>query len=77
MQTIVNLLCFQIEQHNDKGEIFQILMIDDRNNAIVRRTNVNNRFSESVPDYEDVKVRLELLPFDRPTLKQLLSLSLF
>lgn len=31
-------------------------MIDDRNNAIVRRTNVNSRFSESLPDYEDVKV---------------------
>lgn len=32
-------------------------MIDDRNNSIIRRSNVNNRFSESLPDYEDVKVR--------------------
>lgn len=31
-------------------------MIDDRNNVQVRHVNVNNRFSESVPDYEDVKV---------------------
>lgn len=34
----------------------QVLMIDDRNSVTVRRTNVNNRFSESLPDYEDVKV---------------------
>lgn len=34
----------------------QVLMIDDRNNVQVRHVNVNNRFSESVPDYEDVKV---------------------
>lgn len=33
-------------------------MIDDRNSAAVRRTNVNNRFSESLPDYEDVKVNI-------------------
>lgn len=35
---------------------FQVLMIDDRSVA-VRRTSVN-RFSESLPDYEDVKVSL-------------------
>lgn len=33
----------------------QVLMIDDRNSVSVRRTSVN-RFSESLPDYEDVKV---------------------
>lgn len=30
-------------------------MIDDRNSVTVRRTSAN-RFSESLPDYEDVKV---------------------
>lgn len=30
-------------------------MIDDRNSVTVRRASVN-RFSESLPDYEDVKV---------------------
>jgi hypothetical protein len=32
-------------------------MIDDRNSVTVRHVHINNRFSESVPDYEDVKVR--------------------
>jgi hypothetical protein len=32
-------------------------MIDDRNSVPVRHVSVNSRFSESVPDYEDVKVR--------------------
>lgn len=40
----------------------EILMIDDRNGGrspgvIVRHVNVNNRYGESIPDYEDVKVR--------------------
>ena len=35
-------------------------MIDDRNSVQVRHVNVNNRFSESVPDYEDVKVSFKL-----------------
>lgn len=33
----------------------EVLMIDDRNSVTVRRTSINNRFSESLPDYEDVK----------------------
>lgn len=35
-------------------------MIDDRNSVAVRHVNINNRFGESVPDYEDVKVKLKL-----------------
>lgn len=35
----------------------QVLMIDDRNSVTVRHVHIsNNRFSESLPDYEDVKV---------------------
>lgn len=37
------------------SRMLQVLMIDDRNSVTVRRTSVN-RFSESLPDYEDVKV---------------------
>lgn len=33
-------------------------MIDDRNNVAARRINVHSRMSESIPDYEDVKVRM-------------------
>lgn len=36
--------------------IRQVLMIDDRNNVAARRVNVHSRLSESIPDYEDVKV---------------------
>lgn len=33
-------------------------MIDERNSVTVRHVHINNnRFSESVPDYDDVKVR--------------------
>jgi len=39
-------------------------MIDDRNNVQVRHVNVNNRFSESVPDYEDVKVSFKSKPIN-------------
>ena len=34
-------------------------MIDDRNSVSVRRTSLNSRYSESLPDYEDVKVFLK------------------
>lgn len=41
----------------------QVLMIDDRNNVAARRVGVHNRLSESIPDYEDVKVRRETCKF--------------
>lgn len=47
-----------------KSSFQQVLMIDDRNNVQVRHVNVNNRFSESVPDYEDVKVSVRLKPIN-------------
>jgi len=31
-------------------------MIDDRNSVAVKRVNIHSRISESIPDYEDVKV---------------------
>jgi hypothetical protein len=37
----------------------QVLMIDDRNRSgsmMVRPASMNNRFGESIPDYEEVKV---------------------
>lgn len=42
---------------SDFNSVSQVLMIDDRNSVTVRHVHINNRFSESVPDYEDVKVR--------------------
>lgn len=38
-------------------------MIDERNSVTVRHVHINNRFSESVPDYDDVKVRYSVSKF--------------